>query len=1435
MRVLESTAEFLARLRTLGISVRLEASRLRINAPKNVLTPELRDQLADRKDEIITFLNRSLGALHQELPAIERVTRDGPLPLSFAQARLWFLDQLTPGSAAYIFPMHTRLRGKLDVALLEKCLSEISRRHEILRTNFPATDGTPSQVILPPSVCRIPVRDISNVARDDREKIATEVAAAEAKTPFDLAHGPLWRVSLLRLDEQDHVLLMCMHHIIFDGTSVNVFWQELATLYTAFGAGEASPLAEPPLQYVDFASWQKKALDGPVRESHLKYWKQQLGENPPDLRLPMDGARESSDERHSGAKLAMELTPEVSAALKNLSNQEQASLSMTLLAAWQLLLHRWSGQEEILVGMPVAGRSRSEFEKMVGIFVNTMVLRTQFGDPLSFLDLLHSVRDNMLDALEHQDMPFEELVGALDPRRDIHRTPLFQAFFNNLNMRVSPIKIPGLSVEPFGEFEVESKFDVSLYVYEHDNSISLMLVYNPQLFANARMRELLDQYAGLLAQIGCDPRQSTGDYSLAGSTPAQTELPDPSKPLNGDWCGLIHSRFLREAKRTPENIALLDERAEWSYRELDGLSSRLSGELVRLGVGRGDTVAIYGHRSAPLVVALLAILRSGAAFCILDPAYPDLRLAKCLRVAKPKAWIQVEATGAPGEGLEAALAEIVGNRRILLPDSPRKFPKDWRPNANTVDDLEGDQAAYLAFTSGTTGEPKCILGTHSPVSHFLDWHIRSFGLNRDDRFSMLSGLAHDPLLRDIFTPLSLGATLVIPSPETMLSPGKLPEWIKRQQVTVAHLTPAMQSLMSMPSGNEGNVNSIPTLRYAFLGGDIVTSRDIELLNEIAPNAECISFYGATETPQVMAWCRPGRSGVTQNRFPDTAVKQIAIGRSIPDVQLLILNRAGKLAGVGEVGEIHIRTPYLSKGYANDDALTRERFPVNPFASDPCDRLYKTGDLGRYRPDGMVEFVGRSDSQVKIRGFRIELREIESSLETHPAIKDCAVVVEGNALDNRKLIAYYVPSGEAQLSSDELRSYLAKRLSDYQIPSEFHRLKAVPLNPNGKVDRHALATGRFRSSAPKTVVSPRDFTETKIAEVWCQVLGLESVGIYDNFFELGGHSLSATRLIAQLTAAFEIEIPLQALFLEPTIAGLAKHLEYDPATKRHRYVNTMPSWKCVVAAQPKGNRTPFFFVAGYQGPDDALLVLSRFVPHLGSDQPVFGFRPRWIQGDGVQCASIEETAREFVSELRSIQARGPYLLGGHCVGGVVALEMARLLMMQGETVSLLALLDTERPSSYRAVLAEVRLSWQRLKHIKEVVGQILRSNGSERRAKIQEVIDRKMARSQREQKPTADNRFYHNKVSYRRAAYRHRVRDYPGQITLFVNDLQYRFDRYMGWRGVPKGGLVVHRIPGDHDTVLQTYGKNFAEVLLNCLNEARPDSVELQVRTAEVCS
>ncbi|HTG35649.1 MAG TPA: non-ribosomal peptide synthase/polyketide synthase [Thermoanaerobaculia bacterium] len=1054
------------------------------------------------------------------------------LPLSFAQERLWFLDRLEPGTAAYNLALPARLTGRLDRGALAGALNELARRHESLRTTFPSPGGQPAQRIAAAAGLPLPEIDLRALPAARRSGELAALLAEESGRPFDLAAGPLARTLLARIADDEHAFLVTQHHIITDGWSMGVLIRELGALYGALVRGEPSPLPEPPLQYADFAAWQRSWLQGEPLARQLAYWQERLAGELPALDLPTDRPRGAARSYRGGSE-AIVLGPELSAAVRALTRSAGATLFMTLLAAFAALMHRLSGQDDVLVGSPIAGRNRAEVEGMLGFFINTLVLRSDLAGNPTFRELLARVREEALGAYAHQDLPFEKLVAELHPDRDLARTPLFQVFLNVLNMEMGRIELPGLALEGLAPAEPPSKFDLTVYASEAGDRVQLRLVYNSALFDRARMVETLAQLERLLAAFAADPEARIDDIPLI--TPAAlAALPDPSAPLvAADGLAAVHELFVRRALAAAERIAVIDGDEVWTYGELEARSNRLARRLLASGLQRGEVVAIDARRSAFLAAAVLGTLKAGGAFLLLDPAYPPARRAAYLRLATPRALVRpagAEPLPAEIEAALSAVAELPLRCRIDgIPDGPNGEDAFAPAVAVGPDDL-----AYVAFTSGSTGAPKGILGTHGPLSHFLGWHAATFGLGAGDRFSLLSGLAHDPLLRDLFTPLSLGATLCVPAPEVYAEPASLLAWLAGERVSAVHLTPALAQMLA-----HGAAGALPDLRHAFFGGDRLTGRDVATLRALAPAAACVNFYGATETPQAMGWhaAEMDEEGI------------LPVGRGIDGVQLLVLNRRDRLAGIGELGEICVRTPYLSRGYLGDAALTRERFPVNPFISErfisepftgePGDRLYRTGDLGRYRPDGEVELTGRADAQVKIRGFRIELAEVEAAIAGLPGVQAAAVLVrrEGEESD---LAAFVV----GDLDPASLRAPLLERLPGYMVPAVFQALESLPLTPNGKLDRRALA----RLAAPRRSATgaaeglPRTPVEEMLAEIWGELLGRERIGVHDGFFDLGGHSLLATRMVSRVREAFGVELPLRRLFETPTVAGFAPAVE-----------------------------------------------------------------------------------------------------------------------------------------------------------------------------------------------------------------------------------------------------------------------------------------------------
>ena len=1063
------------------------------------------------------------------------VPRGGEMPASFAQERLWFLDRMEPGTPTYNMPGTFDLNGRLDVAAFTAALRGVVERHEVLRTVFRQADGKPRQRILPKREIRLPLLDLAALPPASRRGEAERLAAEHSRHRFDLARGPLLAATLVRLGPERHLLLIVVHHVVCDGWSLALFVREIGALYAACTEGQPAPLPELPIQYADFAVWQREVV-AVAQQAELAWWLDRLGGEIAPLDLPTDRPRPAV-QTYRGGRSTRVVSPACTARLAAFGRTHGATLFMTLLAAIEILLHRYSGQDDILVGTPVAGRRTVETETLIGCFLNTLVLRTGLGGRPGFRDVVTQVRETALGAYSHQDVPFEAVLAGLPQQRDLSRTPLFQVMVNLLNFPSAEMRLPGLVLERRVVAALPSKFDMTFYLSEEDGGVRMELVYNADLFEAGRMDEALAQLAALLEQALERPDEPAGALSLVTAA-ARALLPDPAAVLPVAWMGAVHERFAERARLHPARPAVRDGDGTWSYGDLEAAAGRLGAWLHGCGVRPGDRVAVYAHRSAPLALALLGTLKAGAAFTILDPSYPALRLTAVLAAVAPRAFLRLEAAGALPAEVEDWLRGA-GCPELVLPRSGASAlpgPEGLPGEAPGVS-IGPDAPAYVAFTSGSTGVPKGVVGSHRPLSHFITWHAGRFALTETDRFSLLAGLAHDPLLRDMFTPLCLGALLTVPAPEDLALPDRFARWMHQEGVTVAHLTPALGELLS-----EGRGVLLDALRLVFFGGDVLTRRAVERLRGLAPGCACASYYGATETPQGM--------GVHEVEPADR--ERIPLGRGIDGVQLLVLNAEEGLAGVGELGEICIRSPYLSSGYLGDEELTRERFAANPFTGAPGDRLYRTGDLGRYLPDGEVELKGRRDTQVKIRGFRVELGEIEAVLAALPGVREVAVVARDGRADRPEegggdltLVAFVTASGERAPAAGDLRTHLEKRLPSYMVPAGFKVLAQLPRTSNGKIDRAALAALGSPVEEREGGMMPGTSLEKVLAGMIGEVLGIDRVGLHDNFFDLGGHSMRAVELIARLRDTFGIDVPLFHVFDVPTVAGLASVLLESP--------------------------------------------------------------------------------------------------------------------------------------------------------------------------------------------------------------------------------------------------------------------------------------------------
>ncbi len=1075
-----------------------------------------------------------LADRHTSKRPLQKIARDANLSLSFAQERMWFFDQLAPGTSDYNVPLAIRVLGPLEISVLERSLNEIVQRHEVLRTNVTTVEGRPVQVISPSFRIELPIVDLRFLPEVERDDKVRKLAMAEANGPFDLTCGPLLRVSILQLGDAEHVLLLTMHHIAFDGWSLGVLSREISALYTAFLTSNSSPLPELPIQYADFAHWQRQVFQGEFLIEQLSYWKKQLADTPRPLELPLDRAR-SILLTAQGAALTFTLPPTLAKSLKALGRREGVTLFMTLLAAFKTLLYRYTGQEQITVGSPIANRNQLETEGLIGCFINSLALRTELADVLTFQDLVRRVREVALGAYAHQDLPFEKLVEALRPERDLSRTPLFQVMLIWQNAPLSSPELPGLTLHPQEIDSHSSVFDLTLTMWEAEQEINGLMEYNAGLFNPVTIQRLLGHYRTLLEGIVLDPEQRLCDLPL---------LTEPERLKLDDWndtrtehtpVQCIHQMFEAQVESTPDAVAvtLADERI--TYRELNRRANQLAHYLRRKGVGPEVLVGLLMERSLEMVIGMLGILKAGGAYVPLDPSYPVERLAFMCDDA----------------GIQTLVTEERWNQ-LLIKENLRSLSLDqeWELVAeesaeNVTSGATRENLAYVIYTSGSTGNPKGVMIEHSSLVSYTEAARRVYGLSAVDRVLQFASISFDTSVEEIFPCLTCGATLVLRDASMLDAPSAFLNKCHKWGITVLSLPTAYwHQLVTQLSATD--IEVVVSLRLLILGGERARPETLKAWRQrLGQRVQLINTYGPTEATVVATMCD------LSNLPTDWDGPEVPIGRPIDNVQTYVLDKVLRVVPIGVPGDLYISGAGLARGYLNRPELTAECFVEHSFdaATDaPPSRLYKTGDRARYLPDGNLVFLGRMDEQVKVRGYRIELGEVESVLVKHAAVSSTVVIARKDSLGNQCLVAYVVLADEQTLPISELRNFLNEKLPAYMIPSAFVMLEKLPLTASGKVDRQALpAPDATRPHLERVFVAPRNDLEEKLARIWAAVLGLERVGVDDNFFELGGHSLLATQLLFQLRDALQIELPLHWLFEASTIAELAEKIESARST------------------------------------------------------------------------------------------------------------------------------------------------------------------------------------------------------------------------------------------------------------------------------------------------
>ena len=1368
---------------------------------------------------------KSLFAPERTLPREQRVTA----PLSFNQESLWFLEQLNPHTSTYNLYDAKRLSGELHLDAVQQALDTIVTRHESLRTTFREAEGEPQQFIGAAAAANAAKLHFINLtAHPEGETEGLRLLAAEAERPFDLAHGPLVRFTLVKLHEREHLLLALSHHIISDGWSVGVFWQEFAQAYQHLARGQAAQtleLPELPLQFGDYSVWLR-AHQAKEFGAQLAYWKTQLAGAPALLELPTDRSRPAL-QSFRGAQQVVHFPPQLRDQLKALSQREGATLFMTLLAAFNALLTRYTGQEDLVVGSPLAGRTRTETEALIGFFVNTLVLRTDVSGNPTFRELLQRVRDTALGAYSHQDVPFEKLVAELRPERSLSYNPIFQTAFALQTESASELKISGLTLSPVKLGSMTAKFDLFLSLCEVPEGLRATVEYSTDLFDATTMERLLQHYQNLLAGIIANPLRRISELPLLSAAERQQLLLEwNDTATNYPREMSLPQLFEAQVARLPEAIAVVAGEEQLSYYELNRRANQVAHYLRQQGVTPDTPIAIFMDRSLLMVIGILGILKAGGAYLPLDPGYPKSRLQFMLADAQTPVLLTQQR-------LLATLPETTA--QVICLDT------DWNAMARQSEDnpdllTTSEHLAYVIYTSGSTGQPKGAAIPQRAVTRLV-FDTNYVQLDATDCLAQVANISFDAATFELWGALLHGAKLVLITKDIALSPLEFAAQLRQHKVTTMFVTTALFNLLS-----RAVPDAFSTLKTLMFGGEACDPSCVRDVLRGAPPQRLLHVYGPTESTTFASWH-------LIETVPEGATT-IPIGRPISNTTLYVLDRHLQPVPVGVHGELYIGGAGLAREYWQRPELTAEKFieiggegdgererggerekevasypliPPSLHPPIPLSRLYRTGDIVRHLSDGSVEFIGRKDQQVKIRGFRIELGEIEAAVLQHPAVQECVLLVTESKQHDKRLIAYYVAAATAAPTTEELREFLKQRLPDFMMPAVFCRLDEFPLNPNGKVDRHKLPSPEESSAEPLTdCTRPAEELELRLAWIWEQVLGLRSIGARDNFFNLGGHSLIAVRLFTEIEKVFGQRLPLATLFQAPTIAELAMVL------RQHGW---QPSWRSLVALRPNGTKPPFFCVHAVGG---NVLEYHDLAQHLPVDQPFYGLQSLGLDGKSAPLTNIEAMAAAYIAEMRQIQPTGPYYLGGRSFGGSVAYEMARQLHAQGEAVGLLALLDTyplgwlklcpaEEARRYAKEFSRLRVT----RHL----DNLGRLNFAD---KLQYVLNKAQYKKRKyrnwwwqlclqlgwQPAHSLRNALQNIEELNYQAAKQYVPQAYPGRVTFFCAREEVSAEENIaGWQTLAAAVDVV-RIPGDHQTMIQPpHVMQLAKQLTACLTRA----------------
>lgn len=1415
---------------------------------------ELEDRRARLSPEKRALLEQRLRNAKPEAAsqAIPRRRSAEPARLSFAQQRLWFLDRLHPRMIAYNVPLLYRLRGPLDEPAFHKSLDEIVRRHEILRAVFAEAEGEGRQTVRDAGPAQVVVQDVRDTA--DPVEAARRFAAEQGRQVIDLTQGPPCRFGLTRSADDEHFLLALFHHIVFDGWSTEVFLRELAACYEAFSMGKPCPLPELSIQYADFAEWQRETFGSAPPEKSLAYWKRLLTGELDVFELPTDRPRPPS-QTFQGALLRRPLTKQLSEQVQTFSHREGVTAFVTLMAAWNVLLCRYTGQEDILVGSALAGRDWPGVEPLIGFFVNTVLLRTDLSGDTQFRGVVQRVREGALNAHEHQSVPFEKIVELIRLGRDRSGSQLFQTVFGMESAPSAVLEFGGLTLCEEESGTGTAKFDIAVVAGERGERLVLSAEYDTDLFDARSIAAMLGHYEVLLQGAIDSPEAHISELPLLRAEERERLLREWNAPVTDlppPCC--IHEAFEAQARKTPEAVAVEWQDQHLTYRELDAQAGAIAQRLRALNVPPGTAVGLFMAKRPAAIAGLLGTLKAGCVYLPIDPAYPDERVAFLLEDAQARVALTTK-----------TLADRLSHcgAQALCMDADCPAPADASESGERCA-VTPEQAAYVIYTSGSTGKPKGVCVAHREAAWHFATMCRAYEIRPEDRVLQFASLGFDVSLEQILVALTSGATLVMAEAQDCV-PAEFSSFLRAARINVSNIPPAFWQQWLEEGMGPGQAGFGPQLRLLIVGGDIAPLETVRKWqrNPATAAVRLVNAYGPTETV-ITATLFDVPSG-----FAETARSaRIPIGRPLPGTETYILDKYRNPAPVGVVGDLYIGGNRLARGYLNRPELTQERFVAHPFSDCPGARLYRTGDLARYLPDGTIEFLGRADGQVKIRGFRIELGEIEGTLLRHASVREAVVLRREDRPGEPQLVAYVVAKEASPIGVHGLRDYLHTSLPDYMVPSVFVLLDTLPLTASGKVDRRALPEpSGERPEMDTAYAAPRTQVEMALADIWKAHLGLERIGTQDNFFFLGGHSLLAMRVMAQVRAKLGVDLPLRILFDRPTIEALAHSVESaqgggtgaeaPPASVSHPY------HPCIVVLRGEGTKRPLFCALGAGG---IVYNYGALASRLDRDQPVYGLQYSHLDDMESIFQSVETIALRYVDAIRTVQPTGPYSLAGWSFGGVVAFEVAQQLRQQGEEIALLGMMDCsimvriENP--IRRLLEAIRVqtirAWNRFLivfHTRAVIWAYVRdflrqtgraSTDTGRRApSLREYV--RFIRSDIHQlysmkqaglavPDAGENRLGMLQDSFIRgiverleanvtAHKQYVMRPYSGSVTLFRTSRDpYGFarrDSTLGWSMIAKGGVDVHVIESNHFALVrEPYVGTLATMLQTCLDNVQ---------------